>query len=227
MALPSRSTVMYLPMRVWDAPVRIFHWLIVVLVPACYFTAKAHAFTIHMTLGLTVLALVLFRLIWGLVGSDTARFSRFVKSPAAGLHHLREFARQGPDTEVGHNPAGGWMVLLLLLLLTVQVVSGLGAYSHRADTGGPLSAHLGGAMQGVANLVHSVGVNLIIAAVAVHVAVVVAYAVVRKQNLVRPMLTGKKRLPAATQAPRMASPVLALAVAVIAAGVAWALGTLL
>lgn len=226
MALPSRSTVMYLPMRVWDAPVRVFHWLIVVLVPTCYFTAKAHVYGLHMSLGLAVLALVLFRLAWGLVGSETARFARFVKSPSEGLTHLRDFTRQEPDIAVGHNPAGGWMVVLLLLLLTIQVVSGLAAYSRRAEIGGPLSAYLDDATRGVANLVHSVDINLIIAAAAFHVFVVVVYVIVKKQNLIRPMITGKKRLPAATKAPRMASPLLALVIAAAAAAVAWALGTL-
>jgi cytochrome b len=225
MAQRNRRTVMYLPMRVWDAPIRLFHWLLVALLPVSYFTGRAHAYALHKPVGYALLGLLLFRLVWGLIGSDTARFARFVTSPIAGLRHLRRFGVREPDTQIGHNAAGGWMVLLLLLLLVLQVGSGLGAYSSRAKTGGPLAAWIGEAASHKVSMFHAFNVNIILAAIALHLVAVLAYALVKKQDLVLPMITGKKRLPAATPAPRLASPLLAAAVAVAAAAAAWLVAT--
>jgi cytochrome b len=129
-----------------------------------------------------------------------------------------------PDTEVGHNAAGGWMVLMLLLLLAVQVGSGLCAHD-RQHNAGPLAKYVGDAWGERLSLVHSVNFNIILAAIGLHVLAVASYAVFKRQNLLRPMLTGKKRLPAITRAPRMASPLLALLVLALAAAVAWAVAT--
>lgn len=219
MALRTRQTVLYLPMRVWDAPTRLFHWLIVLLIPACYVCAKAGWMDLHLQLGYAVLALFLFRVVWGFIGSDTARFSRFLVSPLAGLRHLVTLRGREPDTQVGHNAAGGWMVLLMLLLLGIEVGSGLGANDGLGVVEGPLARHLGERTSDLLTVVHSVNMNLILAAVALHILAIVLYAALKGQNLVRPMITGKKRLPAATRAPRMASPALALVVFALAAAV--------
>jgi cytochrome b len=224
MALRNRQPVLFLPMRVWDLPTRLFHWLIVLLLPASYVSRKLHMMPLHLILGYTWLALLLFRLAWGFVGSDTARFGRFLASPLAGLRHLRRWRVREPDTQIGHNAAGGWMVLLLLLLLAVQVGSGLGA-EDRHGAKGPLAALVGPDWSARLAFVHATNVNIILAAVALHILAVASYAVFKRQNLVRPMVTGKKRLPGATRAPRMASPVLALALLVVAAVVAWAVAT--
>jgi cytochrome b len=224
MALRTRQSVMLLPMRVWDLPTRLFHWLLVILVPACYATARLGETDLHMQLGYAVLALVLFRIAWGFVGSQTARFARFLASPAAALRHLGELRRRAPDTEIGHNPAGGWMVLLLILLLVVQVVSGLFANDGLGLSEGPLRHYVSDRTSDLLTVVHSIAMDAIWIAVALHVLAIIAYAVVKRQNLVRPMITGKKRLPAATPAPRMASPALALALLAIAALIAYLIG---
>jgi cytochrome b len=210
---------MRLSMRVWDAPVRLFHWLLVVLILLSYVTAQLGWMQTHFLSGYTILSLLLFRLVWGFVGSDTARFGRFVVNPALGLKHLREFAKKEPDDQIGHNAAGGWMVVLMLGLLVLQATTGL--FSSGEDdpsVAGPL-AHLIGKASDVVSAVHSINFNLILALVVLHVAAIIAYAAVKRHDLVRPMLTGKKRLPAATRPPRMASPVLALLVYLCAAGV--------
>ena len=101
--------------RVWDLPTRLFHWLTVPLVAGAWATQRLNWIDLHVRLGETLLALVLFRLMWGCVGSETARFRRFLAPPAAAWRHLRHLLRREPDLQVGHNAAGGWMVLLLLV----------------------------------------------------------------------------------------------------------------
>jgi cytochrome b len=210
---------MRLSMRVWDAPVRLVHWLLTLLLVFSYLTAQLGWMQLHFLSGYTILSLLLFRIVWGFVGSDTARFSRFIVSPVVGLQHLREFTKKEPDNQIGHNAAGGWMVLVLLALLLLQATTGL--FSTGEDdpsVAGPL-AHLIGKASDTVSLIHSINFNLILAAVALHVVAIIAYALVKRHDLVRPMVTGKKRLPAATRPPRMASSVLALLVFLCAAGV--------
>jgi len=101
---------------VWDAPTRLFHWLTVVLVLAAYVTWRLNWMDWHAKAGDAVLTLLLFRLLWGFFGSETTRFFRFVASPRAAARHLACVLRREPDRQAGHNAAGGWMVLLLLVL---------------------------------------------------------------------------------------------------------------
>jgi cytochrome b len=210
---------MRLSMRVWDAPVRLVHWLLVLLLITSYTTAQLGWMQIHFISGYAVLSLLLFRLVWGVVGSDTAQFKRFLVSPRIGLEHLREFRKREPDNQIGHNAAGGWMVLLMLGLLLLQATTGLFASGEDdPSVAGPL-AHWIGKASDVVSTIHSINFNLILAAVAVHIAAIVAYAILKRQDLVRPMITGKKRLPAATRPPRMASTLLALVIFLCAAGV--------
>ena len=208
MALRSRQTVMLLPMRVWDAPTRLFHWLIVLLVPAAYISIKGGFPAVHLAIGYTMLALLLFRLVWGFAGSDTARFSRFLTSPRAALRHLRHLTVREADTQIGHNAAGGWMVALMLVLLATQVTTGLCA-RDRHQNAGPLAKYFDDGTVKLLSTIHAINFKLIFAAAVIHVLVVGVYVFVKRQDLVRPMVTGKKRLPAATRAPRMASPLLA------------------
>jgi cytochrome b len=107
------------PVRIWDAPIRLFHWALVILVGCAWLTQEFGRMELHFLCGYSILTLLLFRLAWGFAGSDTARFSRFLKSPFAALRHLANLHRREPDTEIGHNAAGGWMVLLMLGLLGV------------------------------------------------------------------------------------------------------------
>ncbi|MBV9782300.1 MAG: cytochrome b/b6 domain-containing protein [Acidisphaera sp.] len=209
---------MRLSMRVWDLPIRLFHWAIVVLLVISYLTERTGRMQWHFYSGYTLLTLLIFRLIWGFVGSDTARFRHFLKSPAAALRHLAQFHRREPDNEIGHNAAGGWMVLVILLLLAVQVVTGLFARDDDVSEG-PFRNYVSDALSDRLSYIHYLNFNyLILTAVALHVLAVLGYAVVKRHNLLRPMITGKKRMPAAMRAPRMASPVLALLVLACAAG---------
>ena len=215
MALRNRQPALMLPMRVWDLPTRVFHWLLVLLLPASYVSMKLNHMDLHMALGHAMLALLLFRWAWGFLGSDTARFRQFLASPGRALRTLARVGAREPDTQVGHNPAGGWMVLLMLLLLSVQVAAGLCA-NDGGITEGPLAKYVGATWSDRLSLVHAITFKLILAAVALHLVAIFVYTYIKRQNLVRPMLTGKKRLPGATRAPRMASGLLALAIAVVA-----------
>jgi cytochrome b len=206
----------YVPVRVWDLPTRLFHWAIVVLVGFSWLSAQYNWMEWHLLSGYAILALLLFRLVWGLVGSATARFGQFLAGPLATLRHLAHLARREPDHEVGHNAAGGWMVLLMLLLLAVQAVTGLFA-NDDALTEGPLASHVDKSTSDWLSHIHRVNFTFIEILVAAHILAVLTYAVLKRHDLVRPMVTGRKYLPADTPRPRMASLWLALVVAALAA----------
>jgi cytochrome b len=197
------------PVLVWDAPVRLFHWLVVVLVTAAYVTLKLNWIDWHIRVGEALLALVIFRLLWGCFGSETARFRGFVASPKAALLHLRHLLRREPDVQVGHNAAGGWMVVLLLALLLVETLSGLYVNNDIADEG-PLSEVVPVWLANAISALHGLVWDALLAAVALHVFVIALYAVVKGHNLLRPMLTGYKPLPASIGAPRQTPALLAL-----------------
>ncbi|MCO6419860.1 cytochrome b/b6 domain-containing protein [Siccirubricoccus sp. KC 17139] len=213
------------PVKVWDGWVRLCHWAIVALLGLSWWSAETGRMQLHFLSGYAVLALVLFRLAWGLVGSETARFSRFLRSPLAALRHLAGFRRGEPDREVGHNAAGGWMVLVLLGLLLAQPVTGLFADSGYGDYG-PLAKRVAsGTSDRLTGLHHRIFLLIQLAAL-LHVLAVVAYAVVKRHDLVRPMVTGWKRLPAGLAAPRLGSPVLALLLLAAAAAVVFGVSRL-
>jgi cytochrome b len=206
-----------LPIQVWDAPTRLFHWAIVVLLCTSWLTQSRGWMELHFLSGYSIITLLLFRLAWGFVGSDTSRFSRFLKRPLAALRHLAHLHRREPDTEIGHNAAGGWMVLLMLVLLAVQAVTGLCANDDVA-TEGPLFRYVGKDRSDWLSHIHSVNFIIIQIAVTAHIAAIIIYAVVKRQDLVRPMITGRKQLPDAVRPPAIAHPARALVIIAIAAG---------
>lgn len=214
------------PVRVWDLPTRLFHWLLALAVIGLVTTAKigGAAMTAHMRLGLFVLGLLLFRLIWGLVGGHWSRFANFFYAPATILRYLRGGSRAGEHHEVGHNPLGSLSVFGMLAILLVQVSTGLVADDEIA-TVGPLNKYVATATGLAATSWHKTwGQWIVITLVLLHVAAIVGYLVVKKTNLVRPMFSGDKTLPAAVPAARddLATRGLALVLAVAAGGVvAW------
>ncbi len=206
----------HLPIRVWDLPTRLFHWLVVILLGVSWLTESMNLMDLHFLSGYTLATLLLFRLVWGLIGSDTARFARFMQGPTAAYRHLSRLHRREPDTEIGHNAAGGWMVLLLLALLAVQVGTGLCA-NDDIDREGPLAKYVGKAWSDRLTELHSINFTVLQIVVALHVVAIAAYALLKRQDLVRPMVTGWKRMPPGMRAPRMASPLLAIGVLMVAA----------
>jgi cytochrome b len=207
--------------KVWDLPVRLFHWAIVVLIFLAWATQEWNRMDWHVWIGYTILTLLLFRIVWGLIGSDTARFAQFLRSPLAALAHLSHITRREADQEIGHNAAGGWMVLVMLLLIAVQACTGLFA-NDDGSTEGPLMHFVSKDRSDWLSHIHSLNFTLIEIVIALHIVAVLAYAVLKRQNLVRPMITGTKQLRGDVAAPRLVSPVWALLTLAIAAGVvAW------
>ncbi|MGO8841625.1 MAG: cytochrome b/b6 domain-containing protein, partial [Methyloceanibacter sp.] len=204
---------------VWDAPTRLFHWLIVALVVAAYATWRLNWMDWHAQAGNALLTLVLFRLLWGFFGSETTRFSRFLTSPRVALRHLAHMLRREPDRQAGHNPAGGWMVLILLALLLGEALTGLYVANDVADVG-PFTASVPAPIANAITSLHLIFWDALLAAVALHVLAVLVYAVAKRHNLVLPMITGWKTLPDSVPQPRMVGParvILLLSCSVLAA----------
>ena len=204
--------------KVWDLPVRLFHWSIVVLIGAAWLTQELNKMDLHVWVGYAILTLLLFRIVWGFIGSDTARFARFLKGPAAALRHLSHIRRREVDREVGHYAAGGWMVLVMLALIGVQAGTGLFA-NDDANTEGPLMHFVSKDQSNWLSKIHSLNFDLIEIVIALHVLAIVAYAVLKRQDLVRPLVTGTKLMPGDAVAPRLVSPVWAMVTLAVAVGV--------
>lgn len=164
---------------VWDMPVRLFHWLLAAAFAAAFATGDADRWRdLHALLGYTIVALVGFRLAWGVFGTRHARFSAFPPAPAAAFAYVRALLAGRPEHHVGHNPAGAIAIYLLLALALVSGLSGLAAY-----------AELGGKW---AEEVHEALANAMLAVVVVHVAGVIVGSLAHRENLALAMLTGRK-----------------------------------
>ncbi|HEX5327688.1 MAG TPA: cytochrome b/b6 domain-containing protein, partial [Acetobacteraceae bacterium] len=188
---------------VWDAPVRLFHWATVVLLAACYASFRLDRMDWHVWTGEALLALLLFRVLWGVFGSETARFTHFLARPGAAVRHLVHLHRREPDHQIGHNAAGGWMVLVMILLLLGQTLTGLYINNDIVDEG-PLTEVVPAPVADVINDLHAILWDALLAAIALHLIAILTYAVAKRHNLVWPMITGHKRLPDGTAAPHMA-----------------------
>jgi cytochrome b len=185
------------PVRVWDLPTRTFHWLLALAVVGMVVTGHVggNALVWHMRLGLVVLTLLSFRVLWGLVGGRWSRFTSFVRWPVALLRYLRGQARDGDFFEVGHNPLGALSVLAMIALLALQVATGLVVDDEIATTG-PLNKFVSNTTALAATSWHKGwGQWILVALVGLHVAAIAFYRW-RGTDLVRPMLTGDKHLPA-------------------------------
>lgn len=197
---------------VWDAPTRLFHWLVAALVGVEYATWRFDWMDWHAWAGYALLALVLFRLLWGFVGSETARFAKFLASPQAAAQHLARVLHREPDRQRGHNPAGGWMVLLLLALLLGEALTGLYVNNDVADEG-PLTHVVPAPISDFIDALHTtIFWQALLVAVALHILAIGIYWTAKGQNLVLPMLTGRKTLPTDARPPALAGTVRALVV---------------
>lgn len=172
--------------RVWDLPTRIFHWALVACIIAAFVTAKigGNAMIWHGRLGLAILGLLVFRIVWGFVGSTYARFAQFVRGPAAIRAYLK-----GEWRGQGHNPAGALSVLALLGVITAMAGTGLFANDDIAFEG-YLMPLIGSDLSGRITGIHHLFEKVLMLLVVLHVGAIVFYARVRKHNLVKPMLTG-------------------------------------
>lgn len=211
--------------KLWDLPVRLTHWCFVALLPALWGSAELGKIDLHKTLGLVMLGLVLFRILWGLIGSQTARFSQFVKGPATVIAYMRNLrsGEEGAPT-VGHNPMGAVSVVLLLGLLVAQVAIGLFTQDVDGIESGPLNFMVSYDTADALREWHELVFNVILAFVVLHLAAILFYTFKKKDRLVPPMITGSKDLPASVPAPKMAPLWRAIPLIVIAAAFSWWLG---
>jgi cytochrome b len=177
--------------RVWDLPTRLFHWLLVLFVALSWWTAEEGPIELHIWSGIAILALLIFRLLWGLFGSSTARFSSFVRGPGAVLPYVRDVRGW---RQIGHNPLGALSALALLGLIAVQV--GLGLFNTDRDglSGGPLSHFIGFETSKLVHDLHEDLFDVILIFIGLHVAAIVIYRLVFGKKLVGPMVTGRAEL---------------------------------
>lgn len=190
------SELQHPPVRVWDLPTRAFHWALALAVIGLVITAKVggNAMIWHMRLGLVVLALLSFRILWGLVGGRWSRFASFLYAPGTVLRYLRGDHRPGDHFEVGHSPVGAFSVFALIALLLVQVGTGLVSDDEIA-TIGPLNRYVASATGLAATAWHKGdGQWALLGLIGLHIIAIVVYKL-RGKNLVTPMLTGDKPLP--------------------------------
>jgi cytochrome b len=173
---------------VWDIPTRIFHWTIVVLVALSWFSADQGFMRVHLWSGLTLLALLLFRVLWGLLGSTTSRFTDFLHPPRKVMAYLRGHEK---SLYAGHNPAGGWMVAAMIGVLLAQALTGLFANDGLHFTG-PLALWVSDDVSTRITGLHGTIFNIILVLIWLHVVAVGFYLLVKNHNLVGAMLTGRK-----------------------------------
>ena len=166
---------------VWDLPTRVFHWSFALSFAGAYLTAESERYRdIHLALGYVFLGMLVFRLVWGLVGTDYVRFRAFWFKPAEIVAYLRALLSPQPQHYVGHNPAGGVAIFLLLALGLLISVSGLGLYWEIGD-------------EDWFEELHEIAANVMLLVVGVHIAGVLVSSVLHKENLVRAMFNGYKQ----------------------------------
>lgn len=164
---------------VWDAPTRLFHWLMVLSFAGAYITSEGERWRlVHVTLGYTMGGLLAFRIVWGLVGTRYARFSNFVRGPQAVMAYLRSLHDRSPQHFIGHNPAGAIAIVLLIVTGTVIVASGWATYN---EVGGEWLSEL-----------HELAGNAMLLIVGAHIAGVAIATYLHRENLARSMVTGTK-----------------------------------
>ena len=196
---------------VWDLPVRIFHWALVLLVISQIVTASigGNAMQFHAFGGYAILSLVLFRITWGFAGGTHARFRDFVRGPGAVIRYAKSLVRDPHAPHRGHNPLGGWSVLLMLVSLLAQATSGLFA-NDDVMMEGPLTKHVSGRTSEIATAIHDVNAGILLTLIAVHIAAVLFYLLAKKENLIAPMISGRKHSLASDESARYGSPWLAV-----------------
>ena len=180
--------------RIWDLPTRVFHWLLATAVIAAIVSAKlgGNAMDWHMRLGGVTMSLLVFRLLWGMLGGHWSRFRQWPLAPTALLRYVRGMA--GPAETAGHTPTGSWAVVAMLVLLALQVATGLVADDEIA-TSGPLVGVVSDAISLTASRYHhGLGQLLLLVLIAMHLAAIGFYTVVKHEPLVSAMLTGDKPL---------------------------------
>lgn len=186
------------PVRVWDPATRLFHWLLVALAAVGIYTGLVGGLgemDLHIWCGYGILALVLFRAVWGFLGSKYSRFGDFIRGPRAVVRYALGLFSRAPMVVLGHNPLGGWSVLAMLTSLLIQASTGLFA-NDDIFTEGPLADHVSKATSDTLTAIHNINANVLFALIALHLTAVLSYRLAKGENLVKAMITGSKRIAA-------------------------------
>lgn len=205
-------------MKVWDLPTRLFHWSIVLLIGFSWWSAETGIMDWHYRSGIAALVALVFRLLWGIVGGSTARFSQFVRSPMMVLSHLR--GRAGP-LRGGHNPLGGYSVIAMLLVLAIQIGTGLLAVDVDGIESGPLSYLVSFDTGRAAAEIHELSFAVLQVFIVLHLLAIAFYRI-RGRRLIAPMITGRDpQVQPGSVEVTGGGPLRAILVLAIALGIGW------
>lgn len=199
--------------KVWDLPVRLFHWALFLLVGFSWWTAETHRDELHYWSGYGIVFLLLFRLLWGVFGSSTARFSTFVRGPVAVADYVRSRFRW---TRAGHTPLGALAVLALLGLLILQAGTGLVSLDEDGLTGGPLATLVSFDLSEAANDLHHDSFDILLVFIGLHVVSILLYRIALGLDLLSPMISGKADLAPGVEPIRPVPPKIAVVCAAAA-----------
>jgi cytochrome b len=182
--------------RIWDPLLRIFHWALVAAFATSFVLGEfgPNIMTLHFWSGYVICGLLAFRLIWGIFGSKHARFTDFIAGPGQVVRYMRHLPERSPSYWPGHNPLGGLAVIALLLLLVAQVTTGLLADPEDYINQGPLAHLVSADMNRAASAWHEIIGSVLLGLIALHVGVIVFYRIWKREDLIRPMITGRKKV---------------------------------
>ncbi len=178
---------------IWDIPVRVFHWALVVLIGISWYTMEV-SFNpdIHMLSGYAILSLLMFRTIWGLIGPAYARFNSMLYHPKVILEYAKSLFSARKSSYAGHNPLGGIAVIVMLILLLVQTISGLFVFDESDFVWGPLSGKVSPGLSATLTTIHYTNVDILLGFIGLHIAAVLYYQFFKKEKLLIAMFTGRK-----------------------------------
>jgi cytochrome b len=171
--------------KVWDLPTRLFHWSLATLVFSQLFTGFKQLLIWHIPIGCTIVGLIIFRILWGFWGSQTSRFSSFIKGISSVFKYLIKIIKNQPTYHLGHNPAGGWVILFILSILSIQLITGVFS--------GLIGYLIPQEFSELAWNTHKITALILIATIITHISANLFYLIVRKDNLIIPMIIGIKK----------------------------------
>ena len=181
--------------KVWDLPVRIFHWLLAVLIAVMYISAKLENFDVHIITGKSIAILLVARIIWGFVGSSNARFSALFFHPREYVNYIAELPQKKPGYSVAHSPIGSLAVIVILSIILVQVATGLVASDIDGLIEGPFAYYVSYDTSRWATDIHLTNKTLLLYIIGLHLAANAFYYIYKKDNLISPMITGVRQIP--------------------------------
>ncbi len=210
--------------KVWDIYIRTFHWLLLICILVSFISFRLDEMDIHFISGHCVLALLIFRVIWGVIGSRTALFHTFIKGPGAVLNYVKNPSSERFKGMIGHSPIAALSVIAMLGIISLQVATGL-ISDDEILLQGPLAKYVSGEMSYQATTYHGINAKLIVGLIVLHLAAIAFYRFIKKDDIVKPMVTGQKEVAEdyAEKAPSLdeKKPILAAMAILVAVAIAY------